>query len=35
MRITGRTFRTTHRLFKFGDCLIKIIVPLQLQVHGI
>ena len=33
MRITGRTFRTTHRLFKFGDCLI--IVPLQLRIHGI
>ena len=35
MRISGRIFQTTHRLFQFGDCLVKIILPLQLRIHGI
>ena len=37
MRIFGRIiiFQTNHRLFKFEDCLVKIIVPLQLRIYGI
>ena len=37
MRIFGRIiiFQTNHKLFKFEDCLAKIIVPLQLRIYGI